>query len=58
MIEECEFIQRMGNTVKMHLKNEDGSFSNHYHRYGNEAKAMYMYDLYAVAIERNGGCRC
>ena len=58
MIEECEFIQRMGNTVKMKLKEADGKFKTHYHRYKTEEKAIFMYHIYAGEIKRNGGCVC
>lgn len=55
MIEECEFIQIIGNTVKMRLQERDGSFKNHYHRYKTQAKAMRMYDIFSYEIERRGG---
>ena len=55
MIKECEFIQRLGKTVKMRLKNEDGSFSNHYHRYKTEEKAEMMFKIFSKAVQENGG---
>ena len=50
MIEEIEFAQRIGTTVKLHLKEEDGSFKNHYHRYKTEEKAEHMYQIFRKAI--------
>jgi len=50
MIEQVEFAQRIGNTVKLHLKEKDGTFKNHYHRYKTEDKAEYMYQIFKQAI--------
>lgn len=52
---ECEFAQRIGNTVKLHLKEPDGSFKNHYHRYKTENKAKLMVVIFGQAIRQNGG---
>lgn len=58
MIKECEFIQRLGRTIKMRLQEEDGSFKNHYHRYMTEEKAAYMYEVFSKGINENGGVIC
>lgn len=55
MIVECEFAQRIGNTVKLHLKEPDGSFKNHYHRYKTEDKAKLMVVIFGQAIRQKGG---
>jgi hypothetical protein len=55
MIEECEFIQIIGNTVKMRLQERDGSFKNHYHRYKTREKAERMYNIFSKSVEDNGG---
>lgn len=55
MIKECEFIQRIGCTVKMRLQEKDGSFKDHYHRYKTEEKAAYMYQVFSKVIIENGG---
>lgn len=55
MIEECEFAQRIGATVKLRLKEPDGSFKNHYHRYKTEDKAKLMVVIFGQAIRQNGG---
>lgn len=44
-IERVEFAQLMGNTVKVQLKEKDGTFKNHYHRYKTPEKAEYMYEV-------------
>lgn len=54
-IEQCEFAQRIGNTVILNLKEQDGRFKKHYHRYKNEYKAEYMLNVFGKEIERNGG---
>lgn len=55
MIEECEFAQLMGTTVKLRLKSEDGVFRNHYHKYKSVEKAEAMYNIFSRAITQNGG---
>lgn len=49
-IEPVEFAQRIGTTVKLHLREEDGTFKNHYHRYKTEEKAEYMYQIFKREI--------
>lgn len=52
-IEPVEFAQRIGTTVKpvkLHLREEDGTFKNHYHRYKTEEKAEYMYKIFKKSI--------
>lgn len=44
-IERVEFAQLIGNTVKVQLKDKDGNFKNHYHRYKTPEKAKYMYQV-------------
>lgn len=48
---ETEFIQRLGNTVKLHLREPDGSFKDHYHRYKTEEKAKAFEEIFRRAIE-------
>ena len=55
MIEECEFVQLIGNTVKMRLKEKDGKFRNHYHHYKTKEKALMMYNIFSIAVEGEGG---
>lgn len=50
-IERIEFVQRIGNTVILDLKEKDGTFKKHYHRYKTEEKAEYMYQIFKKAIE-------
>ena len=50
MITETEFIQRIGNVVKLHLQEPDGTFKNHYHRYKTEEKAQYYYEVFKRGI--------
>lgn len=54
-IEQCEFAQRIGNTVILNLEEQDGTFKKHYHRYKNEDKAEYMLNVFGKEIEKNGG---
>ena len=54
-ISECEFAQRIGNTVKLRLKDPDGVFRNHYHRYKSESKAKLMLVIYGQAVAQRGG---
>lgn len=51
IIEE-EFASLYGRTVKLHLKEADGSFKNHYHHYKTEEKARKMYESFIAGIER------
>lgn len=44
-IERVEFAQLMGNVVKVQLKEKDGTFKNHWHRYKTPEKAEYMYEV-------------
>ena len=55
MIKECEFAQRIGNTVKLRLQEPDGSYKNHYHHYRSENKAKLMLVIYGQAIRQRGG---
>lgn len=55
MIQECEFAQRLGNVVKLRLKDKDGKFRNHWHRYKTEEKAEMMFDIFSKDIVANGG---
>lgn len=55
MIRECEFAQRIGNTVKLKLRDPDGVLRSHYHRYKTENKAKLMLVIYGQAIEQRGG---
>lgn len=55
MIKECEFAQRIGNVVKLRLRDKDGKFRNHWHRYKTEEKAEMMFDIFSKAIIANGG---
>lgn len=55
MIKKCEFAQRIGATVKLHLKEPDGSFKNHYHRYKMEDKAKLMVVIFGQAVRQRGG---
>ena len=50
---ETEFAQRIGKTVKLHLKEKDGTFKNHYHRYKTEEKAEHMYEIFKKAINND-----
>ena len=50
-IERIEFVQRIGKTVILDLKEEDGSFKKHYHRYKTEEKAMVMYEVFKQALK-------
>lgn len=43
MIERTEFIQLIGNTVKMQIKHDDGKFRNHYHHYKTRNRAVTHY---------------
>lgn len=54
-IEQCESAQRIGNTVILNLREQDGTFKKHYHRYKNEDKAEYMVKVFGKEIEKNGG---
>ena len=54
-IGQCEFAQRIGNTVILNLKEQDGTFKKHCHRYKNEDKAEYMLGVFGKEIEKNGG---
>lgn len=54
-IEQCESAQRIGNTVILNLKERNGTFKKHYHRYKSENKAEYMLRVFGKEIERNGG---
>ena len=54
-IEQCESAQRIGNTVILNLKEQDGTFKKHYHRYKNEDKAEYMLNVFGKEVEKNGG---
>lgn len=56
-ITECEFAQRLGNVVKLRLRDKNGEFKNHYHRYKTEEKAKTMYKVFSEAIEAEGGVR-
>lgn len=49
-IVEEEFAQRIGRTVKLHLKEPDGSFKNHYHHYKTEEKAQAMLELFEKGL--------
>lgn len=53
-IERTEFVQRIGNKVKLQLKHNDGSFKNHWHIYKTEEKAKRMYEWFKEAIEEAG----
>lgn len=55
MIQECEFAQRLGNVVKMRLRDKDGKFRNHWHRYKTEEKAEMMFKIFGKAVQENGG---
>lgn len=44
-IERVEFAQLIGDTVIVQLKEKDGTFKNHYHRYKTPEKAEYMYQV-------------
>ena len=50
-IVETEFAQRIGTTVILKLRDKDGKFRKHYHRYKSEDKAEIMYQIYKKAIE-------
>jgi hypothetical protein len=50
MIIEEEFVSLYGRTVKLHLKQSDGSFKNHYHHYKTEEKAKKMYLVFLASI--------
>ncbi len=50
-IERVEFVQKIGNTVKLQLKHKDGTWKNHYHRYKTPEKAEKMYQIFKKAIE-------
>lgn len=52
-ITETEFVWIIGNTVKLHLKEKDGTFKNHYHRYKTKEKAEVMYQIFKRAIEND-----
>lgn len=49
-IERTEFCQRIGNTVILTLKEPDGTFKRHYHRYKTEAKAQAYYEWWATEL--------
>ena len=49
-IVEEEFAQRIGRTVKLHLREADGSFKNHYHTYKTEEKAEYMLQVFKKGL--------
>ena len=49
---ELEFASIYGRTVKLHLKQENGTFKNRYHHYKTEEKARKMYELFMAEIER------
>lgn len=49
-IVEEEFAQRIGRTVKLHLREPDGSFKNHYHHYKTEEKAQAMLELFEKGL--------
>ena len=49
-IVEEEFAQRIGRTVKLHLKEPDGSFKNHYHHYKTEEKAQAMLESFEKGL--------
>lgn len=49
-IERVEFAQRIGKTVILDLKEKDGSFKKHYHRYKTEEKAKAMFDIFKIAV--------
>lgn len=49
IIEE-EWASLYGRTVKLHLKEADGSFKNHYHHYKTEEKARKMYERFMAGI--------
>lgn len=50
IIEE-EFVQRLGNTVKVRLRGADGQLKNHYHRYKDQVKAQKFEEIFRRAIE-------
>lgn len=50
-IVEEEFAQRIGRTVKLHLREADGSFKNHYHTYKTEEKAEHMLKVFQKGID-------
>lgn len=53
-LEEEEFVSQYGTTVKLHLKQKDGSYKNFYHRYKTEDKAKTMFRLFLAGVkERN-----
>lgn len=57
MITEEEFVSLYGRTVKLHLKQADGSFKNSYHHYKTEEKAKKMFELFLASIELKVGER-
>lgn len=50
-IVEVEFASLYGRTVKLHLKQPDGSFKNRYHHYKTEQKARKMFEKFLRGIE-------
>lgn len=52
-IVEEEFASLYGRTVKLHLKQPDGSFKNRYHHYKTEEKARKMYEKFLRGIEES-----
>jgi len=45
-VAEKEFAERIGYSVKLHLKEPDGSFKNHYLNYETEEKAQAMLEAF------------